>query len=300
MTKQEHELKCWPEFYREIESGLKTFEIRKDDRNFHYGDVLWLREWRRVRIVDGTGEGEYTGREMRRSVTFVLSGFGLQPGFVCMALAPPQAADAVDRVVDFSDVGPRAPHSSALADPTTGVGEVAALLAPQEAKLKTDDVGDVVCQHGTAMDVHCCNCHSGFVFDMAHECPPTLADAAEMLWVVLANVSGGDWTKQSPEWQEAAARYRDQYFAALSASSALLAPPPRRAEHEEDQDPRVGRECDVPPTGSTAETATSHVPTKFTKNPDGDWVCEHGTASDVHCCGCHSGFLFDSRKCVCF
>jgi hypothetical protein len=42
-----------------------------------------------------------------------------------------------------------------------------------------------------------------------------MADAAEMLWVVLANVSGGDWTQQSPEWQEAAARWRDNYFAAL-------------------------------------------------------------------------------------
>lgn len=31
-----------------------------------------------------------------------------------------------------------------------------------------------------------------------------------------------------------------------------------------------------------------------------DVVCEHGAAMDVHCCGCHSGFLFDSRKCVCF
>jgi hypothetical protein len=38
----------------------------------------------------------------------------------------------------------------------------------------------------------------------------------------------------------------------------------------------------------------------FAQTPDGDWVCEHGTASDVHCCGCHSGFLFDSRTCVCF
>ena len=31
--------------------------------------------------------------------------------------------------------------------------------------------GEFVCQHGTAMDVHCCNCHSGFVFDYRHECP---------------------------------------------------------------------------------------------------------------------------------
>jgi hypothetical protein len=47
-----------------------------------------------------------------------------------------------------------------------------------------------------------------------------MEDAAEMLWVVLANVSGGDWTKQSTEWQEAAARWRDNYFAALKAKSA--------------------------------------------------------------------------------
>lgn len=31
----------------------------------------------------------------------------------------------------------------------------------------------------------------------------------------------------------------------------------------------------------------------------GDLVCEHGTAIDVHCCNCHSGFLFDSDWCVC-
>ena len=43
---------------------------------------------------------------------------------------------------------------------------------------------------------------------------------AEMLWVVLANASGGDWTKQSHEWQDAAARARDQYFAALRKTDA--------------------------------------------------------------------------------
>lgn len=31
---------------------------------------------------------------------------------------------------------------------------------------------DVVCEHGTAMDVHCCGCHSGFLFDRNHECEP--------------------------------------------------------------------------------------------------------------------------------
>lgn len=49
-----------------------------------------------------------------------------------------------------------------------------------------------------------------------------LLDAAEMLWIVLANVSGGDWTKQTPDWQEAAARWRDNYFAALNKAKAEI------------------------------------------------------------------------------
>lgn len=44
-----------------------------------------------------------------------------------------------------------------------------------------------------------------------------LADAAEMLWVVLANVNGGDWSKQSEEWKEAAKKWRDNYFKVLSS-----------------------------------------------------------------------------------
>lgn len=28
-------------------------------------------------------------------------------------------------------------------------------------------------------------------------------------------------------------------------------------------------------------------------------TCQHGVALDVHCCGCHSGFLFDAAKCTC-
>lgn len=33
--------------------------------------------------------------------------------------------------------------------------------------------------------------------------------------------------------------------------------------------------------------------------PEQDVVCQHGTAMDVHCCNCHSGFLFDTNSCVC-
>ena len=39
-----------------------------------------------------------------------------------------------------------------------------------------------------------------------------LQDVAEMLWTVIANVSEGDWSKQTEEWQEAAKMWRDNYF----------------------------------------------------------------------------------------
>lgn len=51
-----------------------------------------------------------------------------------------------------------------------------------------------------------------------------MADAAEMLWVVLANVSGGDWSKQTPDWQEYAGRWRDYYFAAMKLAASPSPP----------------------------------------------------------------------------
>lgn len=44
-------------------------------------------------------------------------------------------------------------------------------------------------------------------------------EALMSAWVVIANVSEGDWTKQTEEWQEAAKRWRDEvWHPALSRS----------------------------------------------------------------------------------
>lgn len=43
-------------------------------------------------------------------------------------------------------------------------------------------------------------------------------DALETAWGVVANVNHGDWTKQSSEWQDAAARFRDKYHGVLDRS----------------------------------------------------------------------------------
>lgn len=76
-----HDLKTWPEFFTAITSGIKPFEVRKDDRGFEVGDTLRLREWQ-----PGVG---YTGAETTRVVTYILVGgfFGLEHGAVVMGLA---------------------------------------------------------------------------------------------------------------------------------------------------------------------------------------------------------------------
>lgn len=76
-----HKLKTWPVFYERVLTGDKHFEVRKDDRCFQAGDTLLLQEW-------DPETQQYTSRETRLSVTFVLHGgqFGIEPGYVVMSL----------------------------------------------------------------------------------------------------------------------------------------------------------------------------------------------------------------------
>ena len=42
-----------------------------------------------------------------------------------------------------------------------------------------------------------------------------LRDELEMAWTIIANAGGGDWQKESTEWQAAAAKWRDRYHALI-------------------------------------------------------------------------------------
>ena len=95
-----HELKTHPAPFSRTIDGLKTFEIRKDDRGFSTGDAIVLREWSPCfacceREGDGdpcwTCEGErghYTGRVFHALVTHIERGpsWGLPDGLVVMSL----------------------------------------------------------------------------------------------------------------------------------------------------------------------------------------------------------------------
>lgn len=81
---REHTLKARPQYFEDVRLGIKPFEVRKNDRGFERGDVLVLREWY-------PGAHRYSGRELRRLVTYVLDAddgvdLGLKPGHVVMAL----------------------------------------------------------------------------------------------------------------------------------------------------------------------------------------------------------------------
>ncbi len=75
-----HELKIFPAYFDAVVLGEKTFELRKNDRNFHIFDKLVLKEW----------NGEiYTGRKITRYVSYIFHGdgrYGLEEGYCILGL----------------------------------------------------------------------------------------------------------------------------------------------------------------------------------------------------------------------
>lgn len=74
-----HELKILPEYFYAVRCGDKRFEIRKNDRNFHTGDILRLKEW------DGE---KYTGEEIDALVRWILFDWkdAIKPGYCIMSI----------------------------------------------------------------------------------------------------------------------------------------------------------------------------------------------------------------------
>ncbi len=75
-----HHVKCWPDYFKSIVRGEKTFDLRKNDRGYEIGDDVVFEEYR-------PGVGEYTGATTARRIVYVLREFeGLQPGYCILGL----------------------------------------------------------------------------------------------------------------------------------------------------------------------------------------------------------------------
>lgn len=79
-----HDIKCLPAQFAVLETQEKTFEFRKNDRNYQVGDLLIIREWL-------LSEQRYTGKRVMRIVSHMLTeGFGLPDGYAVLSLWTPE------------------------------------------------------------------------------------------------------------------------------------------------------------------------------------------------------------------
>lgn len=79
-----HSVKCSPEYFSALKSGIKTFEVRKKDRPYQIGDFLAVNEFAPFdyqfgsedelesfsRVINGTGR--YSGNCLMFKITYIL------------------------------------------------------------------------------------------------------------------------------------------------------------------------------------------------------------------------------------
>lgn len=73
-----HRLKIKPKYFIDATDGKKTFELRKNDRDFKVGDTLILQEYNE----------DYTGRSTKVRVTYLLKGgiYSLDKDYVILGI----------------------------------------------------------------------------------------------------------------------------------------------------------------------------------------------------------------------
>lgn len=76
-----HVLKTWPPYFRQTQLGQKTFELRKNDRDYKEGDLLILREY--------MPDNGYTGRLcIFKAGTIIKEEWGLDEDVCVISLLP--------------------------------------------------------------------------------------------------------------------------------------------------------------------------------------------------------------------
>lgn len=61
-----HILKTWPEYFESVYKGIKTAELRINDRDFKIDDIMVLKEYDHI-------NDEYSGRKLITKITHITS-----------------------------------------------------------------------------------------------------------------------------------------------------------------------------------------------------------------------------------
>lgn len=80
-----HRLKISPKFFDAVANGVKTFEVRKADRDYKIGDTINLGEW-----IQETWEKGSFNRNCKLVITYILTHDqfpeGVPEGYVILAV----------------------------------------------------------------------------------------------------------------------------------------------------------------------------------------------------------------------
>ncbi|WP_144787851.1 DUF3850 domain-containing protein [Lysinibacillus fusiformis] len=85
-----HELKTLPEYFGPVADGIKTFEIRKNDRGYQVGDLLLLKEY----------DDAFTGNAVLKEVTYLTADYQ-QIDYVTLAIKEPDF-DVLDSTFGYN------------------------------------------------------------------------------------------------------------------------------------------------------------------------------------------------------
>ncbi len=103
-----HELKTDPAVFDAVARGVKTHEIRLNDRNFAVGDTLLLRETLHagadMRLLPKSYPLTYTGRTELRTISHIQTGYGLADGWCILSFAAAKVATPIltsERIVEL-------------------------------------------------------------------------------------------------------------------------------------------------------------------------------------------------------
>lgn len=158
-----HALKTDPEVFEAVSVGAKTYEIRFNDRGFAVGDELQLLETTRTGADIAAGAPlEYTGREILKTVSHVLGGYGLADGWVILSFEnaapatcaspelPRQIVQDANRYQDIRQLAVKHTTVGSEGETARWVIEIPVLVSMHAGRSLDADVDQLRSQRGSA------------------------------------------------------------------------------------------------------------------------------------------------------